>query len=220
MPNDAKSNVQNVVGLSLVPSTLEDIDRALYLYIDEKLNIFCDTNTGFEKVPVALAPQERAYQIKHSSTRRTESGRTLTYPAISIVRESISKDPGKKGKFATYIPPYYGYYKRGGAIDIARLINQEKTMERANADSIRKSASGTNKNLQTSPGDNDKVVYDILSVPTPTYLEVVYSVSICAPIMTKMPMKIKNGLEKKPININPIASNCPIRAAILVAVCL
>jgi hypothetical protein len=176
MPRDIKVNTQTIVGTSLVPSTLEDIDSALVNYIDETLNIYCDTNTGYEKVPVALAPQERAYQIKHSPTRRTEGGRSLTYPAISIVRESIAKDPGKKGKFATYIPPYYGYYKRGGSIEIAREVNQEKTMQRANADSIRRSAGGTNKNLQTSPGENQKIVYDIISMPYPTYLEVTYTV--------------------------------------------
>ena len=42
-------------------------------------------------------------------------------------------NPSNKGKYGVYIPPYFGFYKRGGAIPIARQVNQEKSRDRANA---------------------------------------------------------------------------------------
>ncbi len=178
MPNDENLKVQNVAGLSLVASTLETIDTALVRYVDEDLNIYCDTNEGFNKVPVALAPQERAYQVKNDPSLRTSNNKMLIYPAIAITRNNIVKNPSMRGQFGVYIPPYYAYYKRGGAYEVARVINQEKTLLRANANSIRKSASKQNKNFQTFPGNNEKIVYDIISVPTPTYVQITYEVSI------------------------------------------
>ena len=178
MPTDPKTKVQNVVDLSLAPSTLETIDQALFDYVDKTLDIYCDTNEGFVKVPVALAPQERAFQIKDNPELRTSNNKMLIYPAMAITRNNIVKNPSMRGKFGVYIPPYFGYYKRGGAYEVARVINQEKTLQRANADSIRKSATGQNKNFQTFPGNNKKIVYDIVSVPTPTYVQVTYAVTI------------------------------------------
>ena len=36
----------------LMPSTLETVDRSLFEWVDEKLNIFATTNKGWKKVPV------------------------------------------------------------------------------------------------------------------------------------------------------------------------
>ena len=93
MRNDESLKVQNVAGLSLVASTLETIDTALVRYVDEDLNIYCDTNEGFNKVPVALAPQERAYQVKNDPSLRTSNNKMLIYPAIAITRNNIVKNP-------------------------------------------------------------------------------------------------------------------------------
>ena len=42
----------------LMPSTIENIDMALFEYIDNKLNLSCTTNKGFEKVPVIWVSAE------------------------------------------------------------------------------------------------------------------------------------------------------------------
>ena len=51
MPRETKVDEKTELVYSLTASTLEDIDRALFAYLDEELDIFCDTNKGFEKVP-------------------------------------------------------------------------------------------------------------------------------------------------------------------------
>jgi len=177
MPRETKVDEKTELVYSLTASTLEDIDRALFAYLDEELDIFCDTNKGFEKVPVVFAGQERAYQIKDNPTLR-QGGRTIIFPMISLGRTSMTKNPAKKGRFGVYLYPYHQFYDQGGAIDIARVVQQEKTRDRANADAIRKTASGKNISHQTFPGETSRVVYETLSIPTPTYVELGYSLVI------------------------------------------
>jgi len=171
---------------TLAGSSLEDIDTAIYNHINDQYNIYVDTNKGFEKVPVVYSLPERAYQIKNDPTLRTENGRTLIYPLISIRRGSLSINPQNKARFGVDIPPYFDYYKKGGSIKIATIIEQEKTKNFANADSIRESATKKNKNLQTGPRDNQKLVYDSLYVPMPTYVEVTYEVSLVSEYQQQM----------------------------------
>ena len=99
---------------------------------------------------------------------------------ISIVRGTVVNNPQNKGKYGVYIPPYYGFYKKGGSIPIARRVNQEKTRERANL-LAKKRFNQTN-----FPFDNDKIVYDTLYVPQPTYVEVGYEVKLIAEYQSQM----------------------------------
>ena len=169
-------NIQPTASYSLAGSSLESIDTALFDFLDKDLNIFCTTNAGFKKVPVIFSVPERAYQVKaHPSLR--EDGMTLEYPLISIVKEGINRNPSNQGPFKSYQFPYFAYYKKGGAIDIARVVNQDKTRNFANASALNKSATDKNKNYQTFPMINDEIVYDTLSIPMPTYVEISYTVS-------------------------------------------
>ncbi len=185
MPKRTKldQDLQAVYGFA--PSTMEDIDFAIFNYINDSLNVFCESNEGFKKVPVIFAGAERAYQIKNESELRKD-GRTLEYPIISIVRTSLTKNPENKGRYGVYIPPYFDFYKKGGAIPIARKVEQEKTRDRANATAIKRFGQGTDSTYQTFPFDNKKVVYETLFVPTPTFIEMVYEIKLISSYQQQM----------------------------------
>ena len=185
MPINTPLNVDLNAVYPLAPSKLEDIDYALYNYIHDELDIFTDSNQGFSKVPVIYAMPERAFQIKDNPDLRP-NGRTLAYPLISILRESIVKNPDNKGRYGVYVPPYFDYYDRGGSIEIARVVNQDKTKNFANANAIRKSFSGKNDNYQTFPGVNEQIVYDTLTVPMPTFVEVTYNIQVISEYQQQM----------------------------------
>jgi len=157
----------------------------LYNYINNGLDIFTDSNQGFTKIPVIYAMPERAYQIKNNPDLRP-NGRSLTYPLISILRETIVKNPENKGRYGVYVPPYFDFYDRGGSIDIARVVNQDKTKNFANASAVRRSSSGKDPNYQTFPGVNDQIVYDTLSIPMPTFVEVTYNIQIISEYQQQM----------------------------------
>ena len=53
-------------------SNIEDIDKAMYFYINETLNLHTDTNKGFEKTPVIWVGAERAFQIKNDVDLRNK----------------------------------------------------------------------------------------------------------------------------------------------------
>jgi len=185
MPKKTELDQDLKADYSLKPSTLEDIDAAIFDYVNDSLNIFCDTNEGFEKVPVIFAGAERAFQIKNQQELR-KNGRSLEYPIISIIRTSLTKNPQNKGRYGVYIPPYFDFYKKGGAIPIARKVQQEKTRDRANASAIKKYGQGTNSTYQTFPFQNEKVVYETLFVPTPTFVEMVYQIKLISNYQQQM----------------------------------
>jgi hypothetical protein len=176
MPLRTPTNTQLTSSYTLLPSSIETIDYALYNFITG-MNISVTTNNGFDKVPVIFSIPERAYQVKNDSELRP-NGRTLLYPLIAINKNSVTQNPTNKGIYGVNIPPYFDYYKRGGSIPIVRQIKQDKTQKFANANAIRKSDGGMNANRQTFPGENPDVVYETLLIPMPTWIEVVYSVDI------------------------------------------
>ena len=161
--------------LEIQPSTIETIDRALFDYIDEELNIFCSTNKGFKKVPFIWAGAERAFQIKHNRELRDVNG-WLIYPIMSIERTGISKDLTKRGSYyaaAMNLPD-----NKGGSMTVARTIKQDKTANFANADSKRLVLDGIGSNQNNFPTKNEKVVYETITVPIPVYLEVTYTLTV------------------------------------------
>ena len=160
---------------SLAGSTHETIDYALYNFLNDTLNISCTTNAGFTKVPVIFAIPERAYQVKNQNTLRPNT-RTLNYPLMSISKESMNRNPQNRGRYGVGIFPYFRALE-GGTLDIARIVNQDKTKNFANANSIRQSATKKNKNYQTFPGNNDEIVYQTLSVPMPSFVEIEYKIT-------------------------------------------
>jgi hypothetical protein len=163
----------------LMPSTLETIDRALYNWVNEELDIFSTTNTGWRKVPLVWVSAERAFQVKHDKDLRDASG-VLRLPLITIERTSIVKDPTRKGIYQAHIPPRKD--AKGGAINITRRINQSKTGDFANADAYKTQPNfgvgGPLVGQQNFPYKNRKVVYETLSMPVPTYINVTYSITL------------------------------------------
>lgn len=161
----------------LLPSTLENIDFALFQFIDEKLNIFCTTNKGWEKVPVIWVSAERAFQVKRSRELRDLTD-TLIYPAITIERKNVIKDISRRGAiFGNALAPND---EKGGTITVARRINHDKTSNFANADSRKNSGPERQVGNQQAfhPRKNKKVVYETITVPIPIYVDVVYDIKI------------------------------------------
>jgi len=154
----------------LMPSTIETIDAAFYRWIDEELNIFSSTNKGWKKVPIIWVAAERAYQIKNNKDLRDDNGR-LKLPLITVNRTSLIKDPSMKGVAWAHIPVQND--ARGGAIVMARRINQNKTSNFANAD-----ANKATRGQKNFPTKNKKIVYNTITSPVPTYVVANYDVII------------------------------------------
>tara|TARA_R110000824_G_scaffold120245_3_gene275328 strand:+ start:390 stop:1259 length:870 start_codon:yes stop_codon:yes gene_type:complete len=157
--------------VSFMPSTLETIDRALFKWLDEELDISSTTNKGWNKVPVIWAGSERAHQLKRDKDVRDSSG-VLKLPMITVSRESVVKDPNSKGVAWAHIPNKND--AKGGAITTARRIGQMKTANFKNAFSYREFKDynfPTNKRL---------TVYETVTMPTPTYINLMYDIKIRA----------------------------------------
>ena len=166
--------------IEFAASSLETIDSAMLKFIDEELNLSVSTNDGFKKVPVLWVSAERAYQIKHNKELRDKE-ETFILPLISINRASVTKEPTKRGTiFANLYPELDA---KGGTITIARKINQKKTAEFQNAYAKRKF--GPDKNVP-SPNFNtnkrnmstQRVVYETITIPIPTWITLKYEVSL------------------------------------------
>ena len=182
MDDDKKLAVKRTI-LPFKPSTKETIDYAVYDWINEELNIFANTNKGFKKVPIEWVAAERSYQIKEQKDLRDKTG-ALIFPIISLERSGMVKDPTKKGMFYGNIDPLSanpvnGYYK-GGSIQIARRIQQNKTATFLNAYSGRKYNQTVGNAQINFPDRNpkDKAVYEEISIPMPVYVDVSYKIEI------------------------------------------
>lgn len=184
------------------PSTLESIDFALYNWIDTDLNIFSNTTEGWKKVPITWVTAERAHQLKNDKDIRDSSG-MIKYPIITLERKSIIKDISKS-PIPANIKSVYD--KNGAALTITSVINQEKTSNFRNAD--------LNKNvipLYRNKGmfslkdprriQNNKVVYQIASIPMQIYVMINYEIHIKTDYMQQLneiitPFYVKNGNQK------------------------
>lgn len=164
--------------VSLLPSTIETIDKAMFRYVDEELNLHITTNEGFQKVTVLWVSAERAFQLKNKENIRGPLGR-LEYPLISIERSSIEKDPNFKGVAWAHLPNIND--AKGGAITVARRIKQDKTANFVNADKSRTRAtltSGIGPGQQNFPGVGKKIVYETITMPIPVYIKTNYTITI------------------------------------------
>ena len=162
------------------PSSLETIDAAMLRFIDEELNLSVTTNEGFKKVPVLWVTSERAYQIKHNKDLRDKE-EMLVLPLITVNRASINKNPNKKG--TVYANLYPVPDAEGGVITIARQINQKKTAEFQNNLAARKY--GIDKTVSSKMANTNKrnmsvqkVVYETITIPIPTWISVNYEISL------------------------------------------
>jgi hypothetical protein len=154
--------------ITIGESTIETIDRAIYEHLTN-LALQTNSNEGFEPVEVIWVSAERSFLSKKSKDAQDHNG-ALAFPLITIERTSIAKDLTKKGTIWANIPPAAD--EKGGSITIARRINQDKTSNFANRDSMRKEGQLNSRRA------NKKVVYETVSVPIPVYLTVMYKISI------------------------------------------
>ncbi|HAW80017.1 MAG TPA: hypothetical protein DCX27_10105 [Balneola sp.] len=154
--------------VQFMPSTIETVDVALFNWLNEELNIFCTTNEGWKKVPLIWSMAERSYQIKDKKELRNKD--VFTLPAISIERTSVNKDPSMKGVAWSNIPRQND--AKGGAITVARRLQQEKTANFQNADAKRIF------NQQTYPYKSEKAVYETITMPLPTYMVMNYKLTV------------------------------------------
>lgn len=162
---------KNVV---LNQASIETIDSAFLEYV-EGLNIHCDSINNRIKVPVIWSSAERSYQIKHNKNLRDKNG-TLIPPIISLERISIVKDPNKKGNFQANLSPKNDRYY------ITKVLNQDKTSNFANADSLKKN---NQLNFVTSK-KNKKLVYQHMEVRIPIYITVEYKINILTNYQSQM----------------------------------
>jgi len=155
----------------IMPSTLENIDSALYEWINEALNIHTISNEGWKKVPVIWSNAERAFMVKNYKDRRDGEG-SLVYPLITVERTSVEKNLAKKGSFGANL--FANQDVKGGVIAIARQIQQEKTKEFVNNDTYRITGRVNYPKQQRT----NTAVYEILYTPYPTYLDMSYDITL------------------------------------------
>ena len=164
--------------LELKPSTLENIDTALYRFVDEVLNLHSETTDGSIKVPVVFASAERAFLSKNSAEGRDNDG-TMNLPMISIERTSVSKDLSKTTSY--YGPtPFFVDSIHGSYVRINRRIVEDKTNNFAAADNI-KNLDGVKRtpNGQAHyPSNNKKIVTVSYYVPRPISINANYTIVI------------------------------------------
>lgn len=153
----------------LQPSTIENIDLAIYKWLDEELNLFTETNNGWKKVPVIWIIGERAHQVKNDFNLRDSQG-TFILPVITLERTAMNKDLNKKGTIWSAISEIGD--ERGGSLLIGTRIVQDKSTNFARSTNKRKF------NQLNYPNKNNKIVYESLSIPLPVYVSITYTIEI------------------------------------------
>ncbi len=172
--NDESTDVQEKNReIPYYKSDLEDIDMAVFNLFNKSLDIQTTTNKGFKKVPVIWAGAERAQSVKRDDIKRDSKGNVI-YPVIVIERGNISKDLAKN------VFPYAAVDPRGdvkgGLIEINRVIKQDKTSNFLKADTYR---AQTQEYLPSKRGrENNKTVYETLTIPIPVYVDIDYKVTL------------------------------------------
>lgn len=161
--------LNSLEGKNVFDSRIENIDAAMYNFINEHMNLHAHTNNGFKKVPVIMATAERAHQSKRDYRVRDDDG-SLIMPLITIERTSMTKSPSEKGTVWANVPPLSKL--KGGSIPVAKKILQSKTSNFANADAKRK------RGQLNFPRKNEKVVYQTISIPLPVYVTVMYQITL------------------------------------------
>jgi hypothetical protein len=152
-------------------SSLEDVDFAVYKFLDETMDISTKTNKGFKKTPVVWSGSERAHNIKNDDINRDESG-MLILPVISVERTSVKKDEKSRVLPFSKLDPVNDL--KGGFLTINRVINQDKTRNFANATAQR--IAGQSNFPLYRKDKNSKIVYETLTIPLPIYVTAGYEI--------------------------------------------
>ena len=168
MPN--KSTKQK----TLSPSTLETIDFALYNWLNEKLDIYTDSNEGRRKVPIIWITAERAFQVKSNKELREIDSESIIYPAMVVERNSVSKTTADQRVIPGNIFPQMD--RKRGAFPLYRRVVKDKTQNFQNAHAKRY----TNQTQETFklPFESNEVVYETLYTGYPVFLNMNYTIKI------------------------------------------
>lgn len=182
---DNTKNEQSTIELFVTPSTLETVDRAIFEFIDEELNIhFTKADQKVGKVPVIWNSAERAFQIKNDKELRDSEGR-IKMPIITVEKTSVTKDPSQHGKIVATLAPLDGV--NGGEWVVARKIKQDKTSLFATSNNSRTweanngvAGGKTGRGELNYPSENKEIVYETYTTPIPVYVNVNYSIVLRA----------------------------------------
>ena len=168
MPN--KSTKQK----TLSPSTLETVDFALYNWLNEKLDIYTDSNEGRRKVPIIWITAERAFQVKDNKELREIDSQSIIYPAMVVERNSVSKTNANERVIPGNIFPQMD--RKRGAFPLYRRVVKDKTQNFQNAEAKRY----TNQTQETFklPFESNAVVYETLYTGYPVFLNMNYTIKI------------------------------------------
>lgn len=153
-----------------VASTLENIDMAMYRFVDEEIDVHTTTNKGREKVKVLWLGTERAFQIKNNKELRDGVGK-LRLPLLTVSRTSVSRDDDFKGSFQ--LTDSYEVINGQDYIPVKTVINQEKTQNFQNSD-LHTQTEGQNLGKPSSK----KVVYETHYIPKPVYITCMFEINI------------------------------------------
>lgn len=161
----------------LSKSDLELMDAAFFEWVDDDLNIFTNTQNGWKKVPVVFSTPERSWMSK-AIKEMHDNMHTLQYPIISVSRTNTTRP---KQKNATLVGSYLGNTEFSGSLTIYKKLNAEKTQDRANMDSLRQKGVINYPRVKTK-----RPIYDIYSIPQPTFIINTYTVSIITNFQQQM----------------------------------
>jgi hypothetical protein len=151
----------------LDPSKIENIDLAVYKWLDENMNLYATTNRGWTKTPVIWVSGERSFQIKNKKELRQNDG-SFILPIITVKRTGINKDLKPKGIFpGNVVPDLF----RDDYV-LVKEINQDKTTNFANAVSSKK------VNQPNFKLENKKVVYGFKSIKFPVQAMFEYEIQL------------------------------------------
>ena len=147
---------------------IEDIDKAVNDYFDKKLDIHVSSNKdNNKKVPVIFATGERWKMIRDKRGIR-DVNKTLILPLITIQRTDIDRTPGFGG-MALEVP----------SIVVSKKIHPETTILQ-NLIQVRKN------NGFVVPSKEDKVIYDVLTLPFPDFAVAHYQILVWTQYMQQM----------------------------------
>ena len=148
-------------------SRIENIDAAMFNYINEQMDLHTTTQEGFTKVPVVMTSAERS---KLSKRDIRDADGTLKLPIITVERTSMTKSPTEKGTVWANVPPLDKV--KGGSIPVMQKVLQGKSANFKNAHALRK------RGQLNFPTKVDKTVYQVVSIPLPVYVTINYEVVI------------------------------------------
>jgi hypothetical protein len=183
MPSKQKTALVSLanadVNLPFRPSDIENMDRAMFEWLETQIKSFSKTFKDWKQIPVLWVSAERSVQIKDDKGLRDDDG-ALILPIITLSRTGMEKDLKRKGVVQAHLPEVNGYQGGvAGYITVAKKVNTRKTGDFANASSNRTYSGGSPAvNFNTRGRRTNKVVYDIYTMPTPVYVMGKYEVSI------------------------------------------